>query len=388
MEKEEFSLIGRINVVNTLVVSVFVYKMTVLPKIPEKMILQLNKIIKDFIWNGAKRKIPLRILQQSVENNGLKLTDFEAKDDALKAGWVRTIQLDPRCGDIAHEILHPSLKEVIWACNLCYAQVESIVQTKDSFWTDALKAWCKFSYDQNQQLCSQPIIWANSKLLIEGKPFFWKEPFDRGLITVNQLMENGGWITSVQAQNKFGLNFLQFAAIRAAIPKEWKLEMQNNTGPITNTTDEDVYVAKFHLAKSNVNLTKEVYSKLMDAKHNDVYIDNKVSKWSKELVLTFQDICISDSYRNIKASTCVIKYRSFQYRLANRAIVTNIQLKHWGKADTDLCLFCMENRETVSHLFISCDCVQPMWERALCFISDSGFDIASPDQIEMLFGSN
>ena len=56
-EHRGISLIGKILVVNVLVVSLFVYKMTVLPSMEEKFVKQLEKIIENFIWNGKNSPV-------------------------------------------------------------------------------------------------------------------------------------------------------------------------------------------------------------------------------------------------------------------------------------------------------------------------------------------
>ena len=51
------SLIGRILIVNTMIISLFVYRMMVLPRMREKLYKVLKEKIVKFIWNGAKPKI-------------------------------------------------------------------------------------------------------------------------------------------------------------------------------------------------------------------------------------------------------------------------------------------------------------------------------------------
>ena len=59
------SLIGKVNIINTLVASLFVYKMTVLPNLGEKYIKWLESKFREFIWCGKKSKISLSTLQKS-----------------------------------------------------------------------------------------------------------------------------------------------------------------------------------------------------------------------------------------------------------------------------------------------------------------------------------
>ena len=63
------SLIGKVNIVNTLVSSLFVYKIMVLPRIPQTMIKRMNGTINKFLWNDGKPKIALEILQNPPQKN-------------------------------------------------------------------------------------------------------------------------------------------------------------------------------------------------------------------------------------------------------------------------------------------------------------------------------
>ena len=51
------SLMGKINVINTLVGSLFVYKMMVLPVIPDSIVRRVETEMVNFIWNVGKSKI-------------------------------------------------------------------------------------------------------------------------------------------------------------------------------------------------------------------------------------------------------------------------------------------------------------------------------------------
>ena len=80
----QLSLEGKILIVNTLIASLFVYKMTVLPTMPDCYIKEIYALINKFIWNGRKPKITLAQLQKNIDCGGLKLVKFENKDAALK----------------------------------------------------------------------------------------------------------------------------------------------------------------------------------------------------------------------------------------------------------------------------------------------------------------
>ena len=50
------SLFGKVNIINTLVSSLFVYKMMVLPAIPPSVVKTMETMFEKFLWNGHKPK--------------------------------------------------------------------------------------------------------------------------------------------------------------------------------------------------------------------------------------------------------------------------------------------------------------------------------------------
>ena len=61
--KRNLSLIGKVMIINTLVASLFVYKMYTLPLMSIQLIKKLEKLCSNFIWNDRKPKIALTKLQ-------------------------------------------------------------------------------------------------------------------------------------------------------------------------------------------------------------------------------------------------------------------------------------------------------------------------------------
>ena len=66
--------------------------------------------------------------------------------------------------------------------------------------------------------------------------------------------------------------------------------------------------------------------------------------------------------------TNITKYRSFQYRLIQRGIVTNTHLSRWGIISSNLCSFCHSEQETLIHLFYSCTLIQELWDKVIRYL--------------------
>ena len=92
-------------------------------------------------------------------------------------------------------------------------------------------------------------------------------------------------------------------------------------------------------------------------------LHNKLVKWENELGEDFTDdiFAYAKMHTEVYRITNIAKFRSFQYRLLQRSLITNIQLSLWGLHHTDLCSFCHQYKETVLHIMFECDIVRELW---------------------------
>ena len=146
---------------------------------------------------------------------------------------------------------------------------------------------------------------------------WWKKQYQKGLTYVHQLLNENEMISFQEANERFGLSMLQYNSLKTAIPKEWRVSSNHEIE--TNLT------GNYHRLIGNKHMVKKVYGSFIE----DFSIcEIKLRKWEIELQMEIDTdtflVCFKDLY---KVSN-VPKYRSFQYRLLQRAIVTNIHLKH------------------------------------------------------------
>ena len=86
---------------------------------------------------------------------------------------------------------------------------------------------------------------------------------------------------------------------------------------------------------------KKVYRFLSD---DVMLIHSKYIKWRQEIGPDFCESLLDYGrmHQYGYTMTNVPKLRSFQYRLLQRGIITNIQLCRWGIVSNEKCSFCME----------------------------------------------
>ena len=81
------SIKGKITVVNNLALAPLIYVASVTDT-PSNAIIEIERCVNDFIWGSKRAKIARAVLEQNIDNGGMKLCNFKSKVDALKLSWV------------------------------------------------------------------------------------------------------------------------------------------------------------------------------------------------------------------------------------------------------------------------------------------------------------
>ena len=353
------TLMGKVLVVNTLIASLFVYKMMVLPNMPDNIIKVIENEIRKYLWGGKKAKIAYQMLQNSVETGGLNLVNFRNKECALKATWPQILYKEKDYAQMIYGIIGKGVGEWIWRANLSIQHVESI-GIEDDFWKDTLKAWCRFNFNHRSFQQNQ-ILWMNSNVLIQNKPVIWHNAMNAGLMYVYQLFEDGEMKTSRQLMEEFKLNIMQCNSLVTCISKRWKeimCEQSKHAFLPLIPHNYDVY-------RETQKLVKLIYYEING---DNTLLQNKLVKWNMDLKISWSLESYLSYFVYIRKLSNHTKVRDFQYRLLHRALITNVHLYKWGMIETELCTFCGKDTEHILHLLFTCEKIRTIWEQLQTYI--------------------
>ena len=118
-----------------------------------------------------------------------------------------------------------------------------------------------YLYDQKQEL----ILFKNKDILVDGKPIFLSEWFRKGILSINDLLNESGNVLTFQEfhdKNSCESNFLQYYQVVSAIPKRlWCLAKCS-----------DAINRSFFTQNDNIfSLNESKQSNLYKAKSRDFY---------------------------------------------------------------------------------------------------------------------
>ena len=213
------TLLHKIQIVNSLVASIFVYRMTLMPRIDLQVKQKFNSLVNKFIWQGKRAKIPSNILNGNKADGGQNLVNIDLRDKATKIAWVFKLLKFPKLQDLVYEIMQNPIGNLIWQCNLNTKDIQQIFQK--GFWMDVLACWVEFRRLWSQNMNTEQdnsILWYNSKIRIGGKPCFWKHWFQKGIVKIEHLIDDTGYMAFDNFKENYpGLPFTEYFGMLNAL---------------------------------------------------------------------------------------------------------------------------------------------------------------------------
>ncbi len=356
----KLTIFGRITVINSLLASQLIYRLSVLPSPTLVDLKAIDKILFDYLWGNKPHQIKKQTIIGQYDNGGIKMVDISLKDASLKIAWIkRLLQENNKSIGINLNSYLKMESNLLFKCNLSTKDlVNCFAKEPPQFWKDVLVHWCNLNYENVNDITNPitQIIWLNSNIKINKKPILNKTLLRKNILILGDLVHpNNRFYSFEEFINKYQVHitFTEYYGILNAIPAKWKLDLsiehQNKVmhrSMIDNILKED-------------KVSRFAYNEMITRKA--LFPINGYTKWCEvlNLNLTKEDylILIGTLYQ----ATNSTKLRSFQYRLMNYSIITNCQRFKWKKRDDALCTFCQLEDENLYHLLLNCNVSKNIW---------------------------
>ena len=346
----KMTLMGKIIVVNSLMASLFVYKMQVLPLIDDEQISLIESIIEDFVWDGKRPKINVSVLKRNKEDGGLRLVDIKTKHRSLLCNWVVDTNSNLQIANLARYFLSDmAMQDWIWKLNINKTDSRKVFGGSN-FWGSVANEWHEYTYEEpvNYEKVANQCIWCNSYMKINGEMLNLDKWKRKGVYQIKQLCNNNKFLPYSEFKDMYHVecSWLEYHSIINCIPKRWKMLL--STGAIE---DGEVPQCKFDELLEYTKVSRLVYHDMLKT---DLVLSKLVKTWNTKTC----GLVTIDDMRKYVSDVCkisnVTKLCNFQYRLLHNKIFCNDILFHWKKVDTVLCNLCTEEKQLIRHLM--CDC--------------------------------
>ena len=190
--KRSSTLLGRILIVNTLIVPTWVCTLQVLKTPPKEIISEFKKVISQFLWEEKRAKIAHDKMILPYKKGGLKLADIVNKDTALKVKWAQCDRLLNVNLSQMFDQIHTLSKEDRWLCNT--SRKDIIKMYEDSIFRDIMIAWAAVNHHNptsKNQILNQ-MLWYNSFIKIQNQMLYIPHWYKAGIKQFKDMLDEEG----------------------------------------------------------------------------------------------------------------------------------------------------------------------------------------------------
>ena len=380
-EKRNLSIMGKVIIVKTFLISQFNYVMQALI-LPEHVLKMINTTIFRFLWKKqysnrrAFEKVKRDVLCLDYKKGGLKMINIFDMQSSFVVKWFKLIYMKRSA---LFSQIPLSLLEIL---GTDFSVLKSSVTSKEfkglglissQFWRQALKIWLDYNLSDEQpdrNFYDQP-IWNNTLIRYKHDVLYWNNWCSQ-FTHVNDLFLDDKFMTLDYVQSVLGKNatvYFQYYALFNALPLSWKTPQVD---------DWVINEPTFCNEKLSQLCTKSIRSNLVKKREK---APHSVVFWRRK----FPDIDIMPYFKILYESTRETRLKTLQWKLLHNIYPTNILLYKMGKVDSSNCNYCAV-RDYVEHFFCECIVVRQIWQLAEQKIeSICGYHITLSD-INKLFG--
>ena len=359
-KKRKLTLFGKVQVINALVVSKFVYNFTILD-VPDWVVTDLKKSIFDFLWK--KDFIKRTVLYAKIKDGGLNIVDVNTKIESLKASWVSRIVNGNTSGSF---IPIYYIKQMGFECNN-FIKANS-VESKDifkysTFYKNVFQFY--FAAKDNPMMnlgIFAELVWLNKLFKWKNSVIFYENWLKAGFAYVKDFYnENGEFITekSVYEKLKNKRNWIhEYYVIRTVLQNSLKNidKKYANYTLIKNRNFIIVNGKHFNILGLKAKFFYEVLIKKKTTRANSE------KKWCEEFCLPYFTSLFNKIYEQKIIKMPCKTLAEFNFKLTHNILFTGYMVNKWNHKVSKTCVVCKSNH-TVKHLLYDCEKINNIWKK-------------------------
>ena len=365
------TLVGKITIVKTLLLSQITHVLSSLPSPNDAIVKEINKLLFSFIWGSNRNPLKRVRLCQPLAEYGLGMVDLKSYLMSLKIKWIKRLLAGQKrtWHSLTPEILQ---QQFIW--NFGNMSLKKVLAEIDNpFWKDTIVAWMSLSKAliiPDSQICNENIFHSDYTKFKTCDIVGWER---KGVQYIGDLFEENRLMTWERFQDVYAVrcNQLEYYGLLHSLP----MQMQKDQTPGWYQ-QRPIIPTRLSYLFTNAAFSTTFVRSLMksNSRCNDDIIRIEC-KWRRD-INSFEPA----SVQQVKRSVIATKYIAFQYKLVMRILTTNTFLFLIRRREDDRCTFCKETAESLTHLFLACRYVKNFWNEIKQYLEKYGIKHVSDKQ--------
>ena len=363
-KQRDLTLTGKVHLMKTYALSKLNYVSSLLA-VPNWVMAEIEKITFEFLWKG-KDRVKRNIMVQDYEYGGVRMMNYKLFVKAQRISWLRRLLYGKK--DMGWKLFFDYCCKSIGGrfIFLCDYELSRLNLLIPQFYYDILKSWEELKGGRDTGDLLNPIIFSNKNILLRGKMFFISNFFEKGIYTVEHLLDDGR-LKPAQHFLNLGFNSNELVSIIDifnAIPNNFKNEEASNK---FQHVDLENFELELKFIGQKVNLRGVCSRIIYDAFITDLQNQYTLQIKDNQNNFEFTEQEIKKIFIRPRSTTLLSKHREFQFMSLHGTIYTKEQLLRFGFVENSNCSFCHQETETYKHLFMTCRNVEKLWKEIISY---------------------
>ena len=357
-EKRNLSIVGKICICKTFLLSQFVYVMQALI-LPEKVLVELNRILYRFIWRKtdcnkrAYEKVKRSVLCLRYENGGLTMIDAKTMQLSFALHWVVGFCKAQSVNEKWSLIPQHLFSQFGNRGYPIYSRVKSsnfkgLEQLQSHFWKKVLIAWLDNNSTESTIYTSSS-LWNNSNVKYSGNVLYYPNWIKGNLMSVQDMIEQNEVVSFQTVRAKLpdspGL-YLEYIVVRNAV-----VTFLNKFTTFNSLSD-----IKTPPFCNKTPTTVKEFRVIINGK--ETVRPSSVAFWERKFNIEFNKSVWSIAYLATKET----RLRVLQWKLLQNIYPTNIMLNRMKVTTDNKCELCPHEVDFIEHFFYECPNVLEFWK--------------------------
>ncbi len=360
-EKRDLSIVGKIHIVKTFMISQFVYLMQSIG-LPDMVLKEINTMLFKFVWKKrynnrrAFEKVRRNVLCGNTDCGGLNMINIVDMQHSFYIAWMSKLWHNHSAFWATiplYYLFQLGQDFAVLRANVHKKEFIGLYKIKSEFWKKTIIAWLDhhkvYTYDDiTADHIKNQSLWNNSIIRYQGRVLFFTKWLANGILTVGDLYNGDQIMSFPQLEDKMGRApalLLQYNVVINALPHEWRNIAQDATyNRSPSFLENDISVLSS--PKVRELITKRKWKQPCS-----------VNFWTNKYVNVQLDSRIWNlAFTTVKES----RLRVLQWKILHNIYPTQILLMKMGVTDNNQCVYCNEI-DYIEHFFYGCNLSRNLW---------------------------